>query len=57
MGLLLVFWAAGAGGRVGLAFPLLQAGFLMAGVVLTGLGLDGGASVGTSDESRAQAQR
>jgi hypothetical protein len=37
---------------VGPAFPLVQAAFLIVGVVLTGLGVDGGASVGTSDDSR-----
>ena len=41
-----------ADGRVGLAFPTVQVGFLIVGIVLTGLGVDGGASVGATDESR-----
>jgi hypothetical protein len=52
MGLLVVFGAAGSVVLVGLAFPLVQAAFLIVGIVLTGLGVDGGASVGASDESR-----
>ena len=52
MGLLVVFGAAGSAVLVGPAFPLVQAAFLIVGIVLTGLGVDGGASVGASDESR-----
>jgi hypothetical protein len=50
-GLLVVFGAAGSVVLVGFAFPLVQAAFLIMGIVLTGLGVDGGASVGTRDES------
>ena len=50
-GLLLVFGIAGSVVLVGFASPLVQAAFLIVGIVLTGLGVDGGASVGTSDES------
>jgi hypothetical protein len=52
VGLLLVIWMAGSFALVGLAAPLVQAAFLIVGILLTGLGLDGGASAGTSDESR-----
>ncbi len=51
VGLVLVLVAAGSVVLVGLAYPLLQAAFVVAGVLTTGLGVDGGTSVGTSDES------
>jgi hypothetical protein len=54
VGLLLVLWMGGQVYAIGLAFPALQVGFLLVGVGLTGLGLDGGASVGTTDEVRAR---
>jgi hypothetical protein len=34
----------------------MQAGFLVVGIVLIGLGVDGAASVGTSDESQPAVQ-
>lgn len=46
VGVLLVFWMLAQIAAIGLSFPALQAGFLVVGVLLTGLGLDGGASVG-----------
>jgi hypothetical protein len=52
VGVLLVLWMLGQLAVVGPRFPVMQAAFLGVGIVLTGLGLDGGASVGTSDESR-----
>jgi hypothetical protein len=51
VGLLLVVWSVGQIVVIGLAFPAVQTGAFMAGIVLTGLGIDGAASVGTSDES------
>ena len=50
--MLLVLWMIGQVVAIGFAFPAMQGGFLIAGMVLTALGLDGGTSVGTSDESR-----
>jgi hypothetical protein len=55
-GLLVVLWSMGLVVAIGLPFPAVQAGFLMVGILLTGLGADGGASVGTGDDSRAAAQ-
>jgi hypothetical protein len=52
VGLLLVVGMAGSLVVIGMAFLPVPAGFLIVGVLLTGLGVDGGASVGTSDESR-----
>jgi hypothetical protein len=43
VGLLMVLWSAGMLVVLGLPFPAVQAGFLMAGILLTGLGVDGGA--------------
>lgn len=53
VGLLLVLWSIGQVVVIGLRFPLIQTAFLILGMVLTGLGLDGGTSVGTSDEPGA----
>ncbi len=53
VGLLLVLWSLGQLVVIGLRFPLVQTAFIILGMVLTGLGLDGGTSVGTSDEPRA----
>ncbi|MFD2093985.1 hypothetical protein [Blastococcus deserti] len=52
VGVLLVLWSIGQVVVIGLRFPLVQTGFLILGMVLTGLGLDGGATVGTRDEFR-----
>jgi hypothetical protein len=52
VGLVLVACTLGQIVAIGLPFLAIQAGFLAVGIVLTGLGVDGGASVGTSDESR-----
>ena len=57
VGLLLVLWMLGTVAAIGLAFPLVQVSFLIGGIVLCGLGVDGGASLGASDESRALAPR
>jgi hypothetical protein len=46
VGVLLVFWMLGQIAAIGLAFPGIQVGFLIMGIVLAGLGLDGNASVG-----------
>jgi hypothetical protein len=51
-GVLLVLWMVGQVVAIGLGFPLMQAGFLVLGIVLTGLGLDGGTQLGGTDESR-----
>lgn len=51
VGLLLLVAAAGSVVLVGLAHTPLQAAVLVLGVLTTGLGVDGGTSVGTSDES------
>jgi hypothetical protein len=53
VGLLLVLWSLAQVVVLGLRFPLVQTGYLILGMVLTGLGVDGGATVGTGDESRA----
>jgi len=52
VGVLLVIWMLGQIGIVGLGFAALQIGFLVVGIVLAGLGIDGGANVGARDESR-----
>jgi hypothetical protein len=54
LGLLLVFWTAGQVVTIGLPAPGVQAGFLIVGILLGGLGVDGGTSVG--GEPRALAQ-
>jgi hypothetical protein len=54
LGLLLVFWTAGQVVTIGLPAPGIQAGFLIVGILLGGLGVDGGTSVG--GERRALAQ-
>ena len=46
LGVVLVLWTVGQIAAIGLPSPAIQAGFLVVGIVLTGLGLDGGASVG-----------
>jgi hypothetical protein len=46
VGLLLVFWMLGQVAAIGLPAPLIQTGFLVVGVLLVGLGLDGETSVG-----------
>ena len=51
VGLLLVVWMIGQIVVIGFSFAAMQAAFLIVGIVLTGIGLDGGAWVG-SDESR-----
>jgi hypothetical protein len=53
LGVLLVLWTLGQVVTIGLPAPALQAGYLIVGILLAGLGLDGGASVGAGDESRA----
>ena len=55
VGVLLVLWMVGQVAAIGLAFPAIQAGFLIVGILLAGLGLDGNASVGAGHESRALA--
>ena len=57
VGLLLVFWMLAQIAAIGLAFPALQTGFLMGGIVLTGLGLDGGTSVGDVGTTSATGAR
>ena len=56
VGLLLVLWTLGQVAAIGLPFPEVQVGFLIVGMLLTGLGVDGGASVGAADEPRALAR-
>jgi hypothetical protein len=56
VGLLLLGWMVGQIVAIGLTFPAMQAGFLVVGIVLIGLGVDGAASVGTSDESQPAVQ-
>ena len=51
VGLLLVVWIIGQLVAIGLSFAAMQIGFLLVGILLTGLGLDGGASARASDES------
>jgi hypothetical protein len=50
VGVLLVIWSGAQIAAIGLVFLTAQIGFLIVGIVLTGLGVDGGASVGTSDD-------
>ena len=56
VGVLLVFWTLGLVAAIGLRFAVVQAGFLSAGVLLAGLGVDGNASVGAGDDPRALAE-
>jgi hypothetical protein len=44
LGVLLVFWSGAQIAALGLVFLAAQIGFLIVGVVLVGLGVDGGAS-------------
>jgi len=52
IGVLLVIWSVAQIAAIGLTFATVQVGFLIVGMVLTGIGIDGGASVGTTDDSR-----
>jgi hypothetical protein len=52
VGVLLVLWMLGQVAAIGLTFPLMQTDFLLLGIALTGLGLDGGTQLGGADESR-----
>jgi hypothetical protein len=52
VGLLLVGWMVVQVVAIGLPLPVMQAGFLSVGMVLTGLGLDGGA-MSAADESHS----
>jgi hypothetical protein len=54
VGLLLVGWMAAQILAMGLPFPAVQVGFLILGIGLTGLGVDGGATA-AADESRTVA--
>ena len=54
VGVLMVLWSLGQLAVIGFPHPLVQAAFLIAGIGLTGLGLDGGTTVG--DESRRVAR-
>ena len=54
VGLLMVLWSGGVLATIGLAFPAVQTGFLIVGILLTGLGVDGGAVEGIGDESDAE---
>jgi hypothetical protein len=51
VGLLLVFWSLGQIAVIGLPFPAVQAGFLIGGMLLGGLGVDGNASVGAGEKA------
>ena len=53
VGVLLVLWTPGQVVAIGLASPAFHAGVLIEGILLAGLGVDGYASVGAGDESRA----
>jgi hypothetical protein len=44
LGVLLVFWSVAQIAALGLVFLTAQIGFLIVGIVLVGLGMDGGAS-------------
>ena len=55
LGVVLVLWTVGQVAAIGLPSPAIQAGFLIVGILLAGLGLDGGTSVGTTASSRARA--
>ena len=57
VGVLLVLWTAGQVATIGLPSPGIQVGFLIVGILLAGLGVDGEASVGAGDEPRAVAGR
>lgn len=56
VGVLLVIWSVAQIAAIGLPFAMVQVGFLIVGMVLTGIGVDGGASVGATDDSRASAR-
>jgi hypothetical protein len=54
VGVLLIFWTLGQLAAIGLHFPAIQAGFLSAGILLAGLGVDGNASVGAEPRALAE---
>ena len=54
VGVLLVPWTLGQVATIGLPAPAIQAGFLIVGILLAGLGVDGNASVGGETRARAQ---
>jgi hypothetical protein len=54
VGLLLVGWVAVQILAIGPAFPAMQTAFLLVGVLLTGLGLDGGALSSAAEFRRAE---
>ena len=51
VGVLLVLWSLGLVVLIGLRHPLVQTGYLIVGILLTGLGLDGGVITRAADES------
>jgi hypothetical protein len=53
VGLLLILWTLGQLVVLGLTFVPVQAGMLGLGIVLTGLGVDGGTQARVVDESRS----
>jgi hypothetical protein len=54
VGLLLVGWMGIQIGAIGLSLPVMQTALLIVGILLTGLGLDGGALSGADEYRRAR---